>query len=84
MFVRAAAVLTVNPAGLCVSAPSGLVSWWRANANALDQAGTNNGTFATRSGTVTLSGGAQNINGTTTPLVFNNLGRIADAALEPA
>src|ERR1035438_4635261 len=29
----------------CVSPPSGLVSWWRAEGNALDEAGTNNGTL---------------------------------------
>ena len=29
----------------CVSPPSGLVSWWRAEGNALDQSGTNNGTL---------------------------------------
>ena len=28
----------------CASPPTGLVGWWRAEANALDQAGTNNGT----------------------------------------
>jgi hypothetical protein len=30
----------------CIPPPSGLVSWWRGEANALDQAGTNNGTIA--------------------------------------
>ncbi len=39
------AVLTVNPAGACVPSPAGLVGWWRAEANAEDQAGTNNGTL---------------------------------------
>jgi hypothetical protein len=39
------AVLTVNQAPSCVTPPAGLVSWWRAEANALDQAGTNNGMF---------------------------------------
>jgi hypothetical protein len=39
------AVLTVNPAGSCVPPPAGLVSWWRTEANALDQAGTNTGTL---------------------------------------
>jgi hypothetical protein len=29
----------------CLSAPPGLVSWWRAENNALDQAGTNHGTI---------------------------------------
>ena len=29
----------------CTPPPSGLVSWWRAEGNALDQAGTNNGTL---------------------------------------
>ena len=36
------ALLTVNLP--CVSAPAGLVNWWRGESNALDQAGTNNGT----------------------------------------
>ena len=39
------ATLAVTSAGSCASPPSGLVSWWRAEANALDQAGTNNGTL---------------------------------------
>jgi len=30
----------------CVSPPSGLVSWWKAEGNTADQAGTNNGTLA--------------------------------------
>ena len=30
----------------CTAVPSGLVSWWRGETNALDQAGTNNGTLA--------------------------------------
>jgi hypothetical protein len=34
-----------TPAGSCATPPSGLVSWWRAEGNALDQAGTNNGTL---------------------------------------
>src|SRR5207247_7254493 len=29
----------------CAPAPSGLVSWWRAEGNATDQAGSNNGTL---------------------------------------
>jgi hypothetical protein len=29
----------------CVAPPAGLVSWWRGQANAFDQAGTNNGTL---------------------------------------
>ncbi len=40
------AVLTVNPAPLCVAAPSGLVSWWAANSNATDNIGPNQGTLA--------------------------------------
>ena len=39
------AVLTVNQAPGCATPPAGLVGWWRAEANALDQAGTNNGTL---------------------------------------
>jgi RHS repeat-associated protein len=38
------AVLTVNPA-VCSSAPTGLISWWRAETNAWDSAGTNQGTL---------------------------------------
>jgi hypothetical protein len=38
------AVLTVNPLLPCDPAPSGLVSWWRAEGNANDSIGTNNGT----------------------------------------
>lgn len=34
------------PPASCTPAPSGMVSWWRGEANALDQAGTNNGTIA--------------------------------------
>src|SRR5205823_12793459 len=34
---------TTNPA--CAAPPSGLVSWWRAEGNSLDQAGSNNGTL---------------------------------------
>jgi hypothetical protein len=33
------------PPPLCTPPPSGLVSWWRAEGNALDQAGTDNGTL---------------------------------------
>jgi len=36
------AVLTVNPA-ICCQAPTGLVSWWQAEGDALDSAGTNHG-----------------------------------------
>src|SRR5215468_10310391 len=38
----------------CVTAPSGLVSWWRGEGNALDSAGTNNGTLV---GNVTFAPG---------------------------
>ena len=34
------------PSTGCVPGPAGLVSWWRGELNALDQAGTNNGTLA--------------------------------------
>jgi len=39
------AILTVNPALPCASTPSGLVGWWRAQENALDAGGGNNGTL---------------------------------------
>ena len=35
----------VNPPASCDPPPSGLVSWWRAENDALDSAGTNNGTL---------------------------------------
>jgi hypothetical protein len=38
------AMLTVNPAPPCISAPSNLVAWWRAESNALDELGGLNGT----------------------------------------
>jgi len=38
-------VLTVNLAPPCAPPPSGLVAWWRAEGNALDTAGVNNGTL---------------------------------------
>src|SRR4051812_47638717 len=41
-------------AAACVSVPSGLVSWWRAETNANDLAGGNNGTFQ---GGATLAAG---------------------------
>jgi Concanavalin A-like lectin/glucanases superfamily/Immunoglobulin domain/Lectin C-type domain/Chitobiase/beta-hexosaminidase C-terminal domain len=47
------AALTVNLTS-CANPPTGLVSWWRAEGNTLDQAGGNNGT---------LSGGTTFING---------------------
>jgi hypothetical protein len=37
------AVLTVNTPPPCLNAPSGLVGWWKAEGNSLDQSGTNNG-----------------------------------------
>jgi len=44
--VSSNALLTVTtPIAGCVTPPSGLVSWWRAEGNALDQAGTTNGTL---------------------------------------
>jgi hypothetical protein len=39
------ALLTVNPLPPCDPPPSGLVSWWTAEGNALDQIGGNNGTL---------------------------------------
>ncbi|MDB6019741.1 MAG: cell wall/surface repeat protein, partial [Pedosphaera sp.] len=38
-------VTTSSPAQTCVAPPSGLVSWWRADGNAQDFVGTNNGTL---------------------------------------
>src|SRR6266568_270117 len=38
------ASIIYSSAAKCVPAPAGLVSWWRAEGNALDSAGTNNGT----------------------------------------
>ena len=40
------AALAVITSPSCVAPPSGLVSWWRAEGNAFDQTGTNNGTLA--------------------------------------
>ena len=37
------ALLTVNPPPSCDPPPGGLVSWWRAEGNAADSQGTNNG-----------------------------------------
>ena len=48
------AVLTVNPARLCVPPPLGLVSWWQAEGNAADAAGANNGVL--QNGTAFASG----------------------------
>jgi hypothetical protein len=39
------ALLTVNPASLCVTPPAGLVSWWAAERDASDSLGTNNGSL---------------------------------------
>jgi RHS repeat-associated protein len=39
------AVLTVTQA-VCYPAPAGLISWWRAESNALDSAGSNNGSLS--------------------------------------
>ncbi len=38
--------LKVLPLSICTAPPSDLVSWWRAEGTALDQAGVNNGTLA--------------------------------------
>jgi len=40
------ALLTVNPLPPCLAPPGGLVSWWRAEGNGLDQVDGNNGTQA--------------------------------------
>ncbi len=37
------AVLAVNPLPPCITPPAGIVSWWKAEGNALDHAGTNHG-----------------------------------------
>jgi hypothetical protein len=39
------ASLTVNPRLSCVTAPTGIVSWWRGEFDAVDAAGTNHGTL---------------------------------------
>jgi hypothetical protein len=44
------ATLTVNPPPPCDPPPSGLVSWWRAEGNALDSVGTNNGVLENGAG----------------------------------
>jgi hypothetical protein len=49
--VSSNAVLTVNPA-ICTAPPAGLVSWWRAEGDATDSGGTNDGTL---SGSVTYA-----------------------------
>src|SRR5437879_12451696 len=36
---------TYSSAADCVPAPAGLIGWWRAESNALDSAGTNDGTI---------------------------------------
>ena len=43
--VSSNALLTVLPAGSCLAAPPGLVSWWPGRGNALDRAGANHGTL---------------------------------------
>ncbi len=40
------AILVVNETPPCVTPPPDLVSWWKGEGNALDQAGTNNGALA--------------------------------------
>ncbi len=46
------ATLTVNPAPLCYPQPPGLVNWWRAEGDATDSAGTNNGSLQGSAGFV--------------------------------
>ncbi|MEI7938094.1 MAG: LamG-like jellyroll fold domain-containing protein [Verrucomicrobiota bacterium] len=48
--VSSNAVLAVNQASSCTTPPSGLVSWWRAEANGLDQVGANNGALLNGTG----------------------------------
>jgi Concanavalin A-like lectin/glucanases superfamily/Pro-kumamolisin, activation domain/Reelin subrepeat B/Immunoglobulin domain/HYR domain/Viral BACON domain len=59
------ALLTVNAGPPCAPPPQGLVSWWRAEGDATDYAGVNNGTLQ---GAVTFAPGrvgqAFNLNGT--------------------
>jgi hypothetical protein len=59
------ALLVVNPLPPCVAAPSGLVSWWRAENDALDTVGGNNGTLSNGVGYVSGKvGQAFRFNGT--------------------
>ncbi len=44
--ILVAPIFVSNVSAACVTPPSGLVSWWRGETNALDQAGTNHGTLA--------------------------------------
>ena len=46
--------LSLAGSATCVSAPAGVISWWRAEGNAVDDAGTNNGAF---NGGATTGGG---------------------------
>ncbi|HTL56951.1 MAG TPA: LamG-like jellyroll fold domain-containing protein [Candidatus Limnocylindrales bacterium] len=48
--VSSNAVLTVNPAPPCTPAPHGLVGWWRAEGNALDEIGGNTGSIVNGTG----------------------------------
>ena len=50
MLLSSNAILTVNASGPCSAAPSGLASWWRAEGNAFDQMGANNGTLSGATG----------------------------------
>src|SRR4051794_12444443 len=45
-----ALALTSAPAQSCVAPPAGLVSWWRAEGNATDAVGVNNGTLVNGAG----------------------------------
>ena len=59
------AVLTVNPAPPCTTAPAGLVSWWRAEGSAADALGVNDGTLQNGAGFGTGEAGrAFDLNGT--------------------
>src|SRR5205814_3031119 len=60
----ASATLTVNPPPPCTNPPPGLLSWWRAEGNALDQQGGNNGALINGAGFAPgESGSAFNLNG---------------------
>jgi len=60
----ASATLTVNPPPPCTNPPPGLLSWWRAEGNALDQQGGNNGALINGAGFASgESGSAFNLDG---------------------
>jgi hypothetical protein len=67
------ALLTVNPPPPCVPPPAGLVSWWRGESNAWDQAGVNPGVLRNGAGFgAGAVGQAFNFNGTSQYLDVTN------------